>query len=214
MARTAIMVKRFFKLYAKEKLYQVEWTDDDDDKEVKLMNNNNLARSGTRRWKNPKKHSNEEPLKEIYQMLPPREPSTKLIGQSRMAAYLKYFIEYSAYMKMASEGNTDINLASKKKKGANNIFHQVHLNYVSKMNEVNDMKELLQTMIKEKTFLIAQIFNETAFKVKIPVGEEEEEEEERLTESVDRRFTLVMQKEAKREEEFSQIFKEMKRLIE
>jgi hypothetical protein len=54
MARTAIMVKRFFKIYAKEKLFEVEWTDEEDDDETKRIKSSTLTRMNTRRWKKPK----------------------------------------------------------------------------------------------------------------------------------------------------------------
>ena len=41
-------------------------------------------------------------------MTPPREPSAKLVGHVRMAAYLKFFVEFAAYKKMVSKGVTDI----------------------------------------------------------------------------------------------------------
>lgn len=93
------------------------------------------------------------------------------MGRTGLAAVLKYAIELGAYNKMKGIAPNDIFKPSKDK-FKNNIFRQIHLNFISKMNEINEMKELMRLMLENKLTLLKNIFNETNFKVKIDLGQE------------------------------------------
>jgi len=97
---------------------------------------------------------------------PPKMPNKKS-GHIGLAALLKYAIELKAYKKMAGIGNTDIESYNRKEKFKTNLFRQIHLNFVSKMNEINEMKELCRILLAEKHHLLKNIFSEQNFKLKL-----------------------------------------------
>ena len=57
MARQGLMVKRFFKIYDKQKLYQIEWSSSDEESNQKIKEAG-FARSKTKKWGKAKNLSN------------------------------------------------------------------------------------------------------------------------------------------------------------